>query len=115
MENVEPEDPQSQEHTIAYRTLDTDPKRYQQLEQILNSLPDPAPNSSECENFVPDLAYGIIRLTRGATTTEIAWNSGCQDRTFAPFLKVLRDADTLVSGWAKDVPISRTETQFRRQ
>ena len=57
----------------------------------------------------------IIRLTRGATTTEIAWNSGCQDRTYAPFLKVLRDADTLVSGWAKDVPISRTETQLRRQ
>lgn len=47
----------------AIRTLDTDLKRYQQLEQILNGLPDPVPNSSECENFIPDMANGTIRLT----------------------------------------------------
>ena len=113
MENVEPEDPQSQVQTIAYRTLEADPKRYQELEEILVGLPDPAPDSSECENFIPDLAYGTIRLTRAATTIEISWNSGCQDGAYAPFLKVLRDADTLVSGWAKDIPITRTETQRR--
>ena len=113
METVEPADPQTQNHTIAYRTLETDPKRYQQLEQILDGLPDPAPDSSECENFIPDLAYGTVRLTRGATTIEISWNSGCQDGAYAPFLKVLRDADTLVSGWAKDIPVTRTETQRR--
>ena len=113
MENVEPEDPQSQVQTIAYRTLEADPKRYQELEEILVGLPDPAPDSSECENFIPDLAYGTIRLTRAATTIEISWNSGCQDAAYAPFLKVLRDADTLVSGWAKDIPITRTETQRR--
>lgn len=113
MEAVKSEDLQSPVQTIAYRTLDSDPKRYLQLEEILGGLPDPAPDSAECENFMPDLAYGTVRLTRGATTLEISWNSGCQDDAYAPFLEVLRNADTLESGWAKDVPVTRTETQPR--
>ena len=113
METVEPADPQTQNHTIAYRTLDANSERYRQLEMILDGLPNPAPDSAKCDNFMPDLPYGILRLTRNATTTEISWNSGCQDGAYAPFLKILRDADTLVSGWAKDIPITRTETQRR--
>lgn len=113
MENVTPEDVQSKEQTIAYRTLETDVGRYHQLEKTLDGLPVPAPDSAECENFIPDLAYGTIRLTSGATTTEISWNSGCQDRGYAPFLMVLREADTLVSGWAKAEPVTRTETHLR--
>lgn len=113
MEYVEPENPQTRGQTIAYRALDADSERYQQLEMILDELPDTAPDSAKCDNFMPDLAYGILRLTRNATTAEISWNSGCQDRIYAPFLKVLRDADTLVSGWAKDIPVTRTESQRR--
>ena len=113
IENVTTEDVQPRELMIAYRTLEADPTGYRQLERILDGLPIPAPDSAECENFIPDLVYGTIRLTRGATTTEISWNSGCQDRGYLPFLGVLRDADTLVSGWAKDVPIRRTEKRGR--
>lgn len=112
-ENVEPDDPQTQEHLIEYRSLEANLGRFQKLQAILSELPDPAPDSAQCQKFMPDLAYGTIRLTRGATTTEITWNSGCEDSDYAPFLRVLRDADALVRHWVKDVPITRTETQRR--
>lgn len=109
METLQPEQGQPEVRTVGYRTLETDAERYAQLERILDRLPDPAPDSNACENFVPDFAYGIIRLSRSATTTEISWNSGCMDRDYAGFLSTLREADSLVSGWARDLPISRTE------
>ncbi len=112
-ENVEPDDPHAKERLIEYRALEPNPERFQELQAILSELPDPAPDSAQCQKFIPDLAYGTIRLTRGATTTEITWNSGCEDSDYTPFLKVLRDADTLVRHWVKDVPITRTETQRR--
>lgn len=109
METLQREEGQPELRTVGYRTLEPAPERYAQLERILDRLPDPAPDSNACENFVPDLSYGIIRLTRGATTMEIAWNSGCMDREYANFLAPLREADSLVSSWARDLPISRTE------
>ena len=56
-----------------------------------------------------DAPYGTIRMTKGATTTEIRWNSGCMDQDYASFMGVLREADTLVSGWGKANPADRTE------
>lgn len=96
-------------YTLAYHTLEQDTARYQALADIVSRLPEPAPNSEGCENFMTDQAYGVIRLTLGATTTEIAWNSGCQDEDYAVFMALLREADELVSGWGRAEPVNRTE------
>ncbi len=97
--------------SYAFHPLDADGARYAMLEAIALKLPDPAPESDRCENFVTDMPYGTIRLTRGATTTEIAWNAGCMDEDYAAFSALLRQADELVSGWGKAAPVGRTDTR----
>lgn len=57
-----------------------------------------------------DAPYGTIRITRGATTTEHAFNTGCFDADYARFVAVLKEADTLVATWGKAAPVSRTES-----
>lgn len=111
MEFAMPNKGQSQERTIAYRPLPEDESRYGDLEAIIAKLPLPAPDTTGCKDLLPDLVYGTIRLTRGATTKEISWNSSCQDKDYAMFLAVLREADTLVRVWMKDIPVARTETE----
>lgn len=103
----------SETYTLAFHPLEADRARYDALAGLMRRLPDPAPDSEPCENFLTDQAYGTIRLTRGATTTEIAWNSGCMDEDYAAFMAILREADALVSGWGREVPVGRTE-DFRR-
>ena len=56
-----------------------------------------------------DAAYGTLRMTAGATTTEIEWNSGCLDDDYKTFLSVLREANELVSGWGSAKPADRSE------
>jgi hypothetical protein len=56
-----------------------------------------------------DAPYGTIRLTRGATTTEIAWNSGCMDSQYLRFLSILQSADQKVAAWGKAAPVVQTE------
>jgi hypothetical protein len=52
---------------------------------------------------------GLIRLTRGATTTEIAWNSGCLDDAYRTLMDALKAADSLVAGWGRAGKILRRE------
>lgn len=95
--------------TKDYHTLEADPARYAALEAIVRKLPTPAPDAARCTNFMTDAPYGTIRLTRGATTTEISWNSGCLDDDYAAFTAVLREADQMVAAWGKAVEVNRTE------
>lgn len=95
--------------TKSYHTLEPDGARYAALEAIVRRLPSPAPDSADCANMMPDMPYGTIRLTRGATTTEIAWQSGCLDEEYASFIGILREADRVVTQWGKAVPVARTE------
>jgi hypothetical protein len=60
---------------------------------------------------MPDLPYGTIRLTRGATTLEISWNSGCMDDGYRAFIDLLKAADSLVAGWGRAGNILRTESK----
>ncbi|MEE4337892.1 hypothetical protein [Erythrobacter sp.] len=84
-------------YTRVWHEIEEDAQLYIALENILAKLPQPAPDANECANFIPDLAYGTIRLTKGATTTEIAWNSGCMDEDYRAFMAVLKKADLLVA------------------
>lgn len=82
---------------------------YRRVEEILSRLPDPAPDYDDCRNRMTDLPYGTIRLTRGATTVEVAWNSGCMDDSYRAFMEMLKAADTAVATWGRAGSILRTE------
>lgn len=94
---------------MAWHELPADAGQYAKLVAILERLPEEAPNAMECENFMTDAPYGTLRLTRGATTTEIAWNSGCMDDDYVAFMSVLGDANNLVGEIGKAQPVSRTD------
>lgn len=82
---------------------------YRRVEKVLSRLPDPAPDYADCTNRMTDLPYGTIRLTRGATTVEVAWNSGCMDGGYRAFMETLKAADTAVATWGRAGSILRTE------
>jgi hypothetical protein len=69
----------------------------------------PAPDPQVCVEFLPDLPYGTLRLTRGASTVEIDWNSGCLDAQYQTFIQTLKAADTIVAGWGRAGRVLRTE------
>ena len=92
-----------------WHEIEPEAGNYVLLEAILDKLPDPAPDYQDCANFITDAAYGSLRLTRGATTTEIAWNSGCLDDDYVAFMDVLREADQHVQALGKAAPVSRVE------
>jgi hypothetical protein len=75
----------------------------------LARLPVPAPDSAVCTDRISDLPYGTLRLTRGATTVEIAWNSGCMDADYRAFVAILKAADSIVAGWGRAGRTLRTE------
>lgn len=75
----------------------------------LSRMPLPAPDPARCADFMPDLPYGTVRLTRGATTLEIAWNSGCMDADYRAFIAILKAADTLVAEPGRAGRVLRTE------
>lgn len=76
---------------------------------VLSPLPLPAPDAAACADFMPDLPYGTLRLTRGATTVEIAWNSGCLDADCRAFVQTLKAADSIVAGWGRAGRVLRVE------
>lgn len=82
---------------------------YRQVEKVLSRLPDPVPDYDDCTNRMTDLPYGTIRLTRGATTVEVAWNSGCLDDGYRAFVETLKAADTMVAAWGHAGRVLRTE------
>lgn len=96
--------------TLAVHEIAPRVQNHAALDAILKNLPQPAPDSNGCANFMTDMPYGTIRLSKGATTSEIAWNSGCMDKNYAQFIAVLKQADGLVREWGargkilRDVP-----------
>jgi hypothetical protein len=98
------------DYDLVWHELDAGQEGYRQVEETLSRLPVPAPDPSGCASFMTDLPYGTIRLTRGATTIEIAWNSGCMDEDYRAFVDVLKAADTTVAGWGRAGRIMRTES-----
>lgn len=90
----------TQKHELAVKSGE-----YAELLGTLAALPNPAPDAAACREFITDMPYGIVRLTRGATTTEIAWNAGCQDKDYAAFLGVLRAADAHMAATGRKSPV----------
>ncbi len=93
----------------AIHSFDDSSGLFEQVRRALAGLPDPAPDSARCARMITDMPYGVLRLSRGATTIEIAWNSGCQDTGYKPLLDRLRRADDLVRAVGESTPILRTE------
>jgi len=75
----------------------------------LARLPVPAPDAAVCSERISDLPYGTLRLTRGATTLELAWNSGCMDADYRAFVAILKAADSMAAGWGRAGRTLRTE------
>lgn len=98
------------EYDLVWHEFAAGEKGYREVVTILSRLPDPAPDYDHCANSMTDQPYGKIRLTRGATTTEIAWNSGCMDDDYRAFMDTLKAADTAVAGWGRAGKILRTES-----
>ena len=94
---------------MAVHELAVGPDGFAQVATILDGLPSPAPDSATCESFMPDQPYGVVRMTNGATTTEIAWNAGCMDDPYLGFLKPLREANDLVKSWGEKGKVIRSE------
>lgn len=92
-----------------WHEIGPDVQTYIFIEQQLAGLPQPAPNYRECANFLPDMPYGTLRLSNGATTTEIAWNSGCRDDSYARFLEILRTVDQFMKAKGLAAHVSREE------
>jgi hypothetical protein len=92
-----------------------DERKFGALSDIVARLPDPAPDYEKCRDEMTDLPYGTIRLTRGATTVEISWNSGCRDADYVAFLDVLKAADTFVAEWGKPGKVLQTQERHPRQ
>lgn len=80
-------------------------KAFGEIAQILAALPDPAPDAAKCGAFMTDQSYGTVRVTRGATTTEIAWNAGCGDANYVAMLDVLKAADARMAQEGRKSPV----------
>lgn len=108
-ESVKKEGARLGDYTLVWHEIEPKIANYIAIESILRNLPTPAPDSNDCTNFMPDLAYGTIRLSQGATTTEIAWNSGCMDLEYKPLLDTLKTADQQVREWGGAGKVLRSE------
>jgi hypothetical protein len=105
---TKPDAPFSQ-YRIEFREVEAGKPGYAELQQLLAKLPEPAPDSNMCINRMTDMPYGTIRMTRAATTVEIAWDSGCQDSRYRAFMDILKAADQKVEAWGRAGKILRTE------
>lgn len=92
-----------------YHLIEAGDAGFDRISAIVARLPDPPPDADKCTHFMPDAAYGTIRLTKGSTTTEIAWNSGCLDEDYLPFVATLKEADQQMREWGKAGKVLRTE------
>ncbi len=97
------------EYRLVWHEVAAGEDEYRQVVKVLSRLPDPAPDYDDCTNRMTDLPYGTIRLTRGATTVEVAWNSGCMDDGYRAFIETLKAADTAVAARGRAGRILRTE------
>lgn len=109
-ETVKAKGPKLSEQAFVWHEIEPRAQNYITIERILKSLPMPAPDFNDCANFMTDMPYGTIRLTSGATTMEIAWNSGCMDESYRPFLDTLKEVDAQVREWGKAGKVIRNET-----
>ncbi|MCB2079573.1 MAG: hypothetical protein KDE55_17985 [Novosphingobium sp.] len=96
-------------YKLVWHEVEVGEEGYAKLVEILQALPDPAPDYQDCANAMSDMPYGTIRLTRGSTTTEIEWNSGCLDDGYVAFVDALKAADALVGQWGRAGKVLRTE------
>jgi hypothetical protein len=96
-------------YTLAVHEVEVGDQGYGDLAAILRRLPSPAPDYEDCESRMTDMPYGTLRLTRGSTTVEIAWNAGCMDQEYSAFLDTLKAANELVGKWGKAGQVIRTE------
>lgn len=108
-ETIKKEGERLGQYALVVHEIEPNVRNYIAIERILRMLPNPAPDSNSCANFMTDMAYGSIRMTKGATTTEVAWNSGCIDEDYRAFLHTLKSADALVREWGKAGEVLRTE------
>ena len=97
------------DYTLVWHEFAAGADGHRQVETLLSRLPDTIPDYADCANRMTDLPYGTLRLTRGATTVEIAWNSGCTDDGYRAFIEILKAADTTVAAWGRAAPVQRTE------
>ena len=96
-------------YTLVWHEIADDIQRYIALERVLARLPTVVPDYANCTNRMSDLPYGTIRLTKGATTTEIAWNSGCMDEDYEAFVGILKEADTIIAEAGRKGKVLREE------
>jgi hypothetical protein len=96
-------------YTLVVHQVEAGDRGYGALLGILRNLPRQAPDYEACRNSMTDMPYGTLRLTRGSTTTEIAWNAGCMDKPYVEFLDTLKSANELVGGWGKSGKVLRSE------
>jgi len=102
------------DYKLVWHDTETDAGFFQEISRTLLKLPVPAPDSADCDKFLPDMAYGKIRLTKAATTTEIAWNSGCMDEVYRSFISILKEADWAVAAKGREGPVLRVEESANR-
>lgn len=95
--------------SLVWHDIEPEAANYAALEKILAALPDTAPDADACANFMTDMPYGTLRLTRGATTIEIAWYAGCLEEGYVAFMDILKAADVHMEALGKAAPVSRTE------
>lgn len=108
-ETIEAPGAQAPRYSGVWHEFDAGEPGYARVAAELSRLPMPAPDSAACADHIADLPYGTIRLTRGATTVEIAWNSGCMDADYKAFIHVLKAADSIVAAWGRAGRVLRTE------
>lgn len=108
-EVVEAGGAQAARYSTVWHEVEAGAPGFAQVVAELSRLPLPAPDSAAGANFMPDLPYGTLRLTRGATTVEIAWNTGCMDAGYRAFVQTLKVADSIVAAWGRAGRVLRTE------
>lgn len=96
-------------YTLVWHEIGDDASLYIALERILLRLPPEAPDPAACANRMTDMPYGTIRLQKGATTLELAWNSGCLDEDYQRFMAILREVDSLIAATGRVAPVLREE------
>lgn len=75
------------------------------IARLAADLPVFAPEFEGCKQRITDQPYGKVRITRGATTTEFAYNAGCMDAPYLAFLAKLKALDQAVGSIGSKAPV----------
>lgn len=108
-ETVEQHGDRAPRYRAVWHEVEAGEAGFARVAAALSGLSIPAPDPGRCAAYVTDLPYGTIRLTRGATTVELKWNSGCMDADYKAFIRILKAADSIVAGWGREGRVLRTE------